>query len=94
MVSEANRKALIKALDKAADMAISHGDAVQEAERAFEKAFRQDLPEECFSISGGDSKNEAASLFNNFAVHGENMSGEPGVEGLVRKMEDLMRRKD
>lgn len=94
MASKKNLKALEMALERAAALSIQHGDAVQDAVAAFEKAFKQEVPEECFSICGGDSKNMAGSLFNDFVNHGENLSGQEGVEGLVLEMQKLMKVKE
>jgi len=93
VVTKANLKKLEKAMVVAAELSFKHADAVQTAADAFEKAFGEDVPEECFTIVGGNSKEEVGSLFNNLVNHGENMSGKQTVEELVIEMVRLMGRK-
>lgn len=94
MVSKVQLKNLEAVLNRAAMASIAHSDAVRAAEVAFVLAFGVDVPEESFSISGGDAKNEVGALFNSFVNYAENMSGPNNdVADLVQKMKKLMREK-
>ena len=91
--SKKNLKALERALTRAAELSLRHADAVQAAEKAFEKAFGEEVPEEAFS-GFVSSKEEVGSLFNNFVNYSENMSEAGTEEGLVLRMQELMNEED
>ena len=89
-------KKLERVLDRAKKLSWLHADAVNVAIRIFEETFNvEEVPEECFSISGGNAKNEVGSLFNDFVNHGENMAGDNATtEELVTRMVELMAMKE
>jgi hypothetical protein len=89
-------KVLAKQLDHAATLAGAHAVAVEDSAHLFESFFGEEVPEECYTIVGGTNKNEAGLMFNEFAVHGENMiKGEnKSALDLVKKINELMNTPD
>jgi hypothetical protein len=89
MITDQQKKVLERAMYDAAILAGAHKNAVRDAAMLFESFFGEEVPEESYSLTGGNSKNEVGSLFNNYVNWEENYAGKSS-KALVNKICKLM----
>jgi hypothetical protein len=89
MITAQQKKVLERAMYDAAILAGAHRESVKRAALLFEQFFNEEVPEESYSIIGGNSKNEVGSLFNNYVNYEENYAGKSS-KALVNKICKLM----